>query len=52
MLKSQIYLDSNAPPLALLLAFVDTFGTEALEWDSQLIRNEITNPFKEEIENA
>jgi hypothetical protein len=41
MLKAQVYKDIDAPPIALLVAFISSYGPEALEWDSQVIRNEI-----------
>lgn len=51
MLKPQIYLDPNAPALALLIIFLSTYGSEALEWDSQLIRNEIEKDYAISLED-
>lgn len=45
MLKAMVYQDLNAPPVALLIIFIATYGPEALDWDSQIIRNEIEKDY-------
>jgi len=51
MLTAQIYTDINAPPIALLIAFLRNYGPEALEWDNQLIRDEIERDYAITLED-